>query len=286
MTIQSTLMKENSFYTLIQFISPRFSRMVMRFSLLFSAVMITSSLLAQQPKVKKDRFPSYFGLAVSPIFPNNFVGSKTATFKDSTSTMTTTFNQKTGIMFGASVRIGITKLISIETGIYQIRRNFDVSMSVPDSNVYGNKTLGFVNYDIPINALVYVQLAEQWYMNASLGFSINQYPTDVRDSILPGGKNYLEMQGRRVERTHFSSNAGIGFEYRTKKAGTFYLGAAGKITFRPIMLGVGIMHQTGTSNRLVSVGRINGGYFSIDFRYYLPTLRMKGPQFQKGPIEQ
>jgi hypothetical protein len=285
MPVKSTLMKENPFTKLNQLFSLRFSSMVMRFSLLFSAVMIASSLLAQQPKVKKDRFPSYFGLAVSPVFPNNFVGSKTSVFKDSTSTMTTTFNQKTGIMFGASVRIGITKLISIETGIYQIRRNFDVDVSIPDSNVFGKKSLGFVNYDIPVNALVYVQLAEKWYMNAALGLSINQYPSDVRDTILPGGKNYLEVQGRRVERTHFSSNAGIGFEYRTKKAGTFYLGAAGKITFRPIMLGVGIMHQAGTSERLVSVGRINGGYFSLDFRYYIPTVRLKGPQYQKGPIE-
>jgi hypothetical protein len=122
-------------------------------------------------------------------------------------------------------------------------------------------------------------------MNAALGFSVNQYPSDVRDTLLRG-KNQLQFEGRRVERTHFSTNAGIGFEYRTEKAGTFYLGAAGKITFRPIMLGVGVMHQVGTSDKLISYGRINGGYFSLDFRYYIPTSRLKGTQFKKGPIEQ
>jgi hypothetical protein len=278
-------MKDDSFYRLIQFNSPNFSRMIMRFSLVFFSVFLTASLLAQEPKVKKDRFPSYFGLAVSPIIPNNFIGSKTAVFRDTTS-MTTTFNQRTGIMFGASVRIGLTRLISIETGIYQVRRNFSVDVAIPDSNVYGTRSLGFVNYDIPVNLLVYVQLADKWYMNAALGVSVNQYPSDVRDTILPGGKNYLEVQGRRIERTHFSSNAGIGFEYRTKKAGTFYLGASGKITFKPIMFGVGIMHQTMTSKRLVSYGTISGGYFSLDFRYYIPTTRLKGTQFKKGPIEQ
>lgn len=259
--------------------------MVMRFILVLVSFFTLSALHAQQPKTKKDRFPSYFGLAVSPIIPNDFIGSKTAVFRDSAQTMTTTFNQRTGITFGASVRIGITKLISIETGIYQVRRNFSADIAVPDSNVYGSKILSFVNYDIPINALIYVQLADKWYMNAALGLSVNQYPSDVMDTVLLD-KNKLQFEGRRVNRTHFSTNAGIGFEYRTKKAGTFYLGAAGKITFQPIMFGVGIMSQLNTSAKLISYGRINGGYFSLDFRYYIPTTRLKGEQFKKGPIEQ
>lgn len=258
--------------------------MVMRFFLILVSFLTFTALVAQEPpQRKKDRFPSYFGLAVSPIIPNNFIGSKTAVFDSAQ--ITTTFNQRTGIMFGASVRIGITKLISIETGIYQVRRNFTAEVSVPDSNVLGSKTLGFVNYDIPINALVYVQLADEWYMNAALGVSINQYPSDVMDTLWLG-KNKLQFEGRRVERTHFSTNAGVGFEYRTKKAGTFYLGGSGKITFRPIMLGVGVMTQLQTSDKLRSFGRVSGGYFSLDFRYYIPTTRLKGTQFKPGPIEQ
>lgn len=259
--------------------------MVMRFSLILVLLFaVFGTLFAQGPKKKKDRFPSYFGLTIAPIVPST--GSKRASFTDTTGSMTTTFRQNVGILFGASVRIGITKQISIETGIFQARRNFTTSIAIPDSNVYGTQSLGFVNYDIPINALAYVKLSEDWYMNATLGISINQYPSDVQDTVKPGGKNYLEMQGRRIERTHFSSNAGIGFEYRTKKAGTFYLGAAGKVTFKPIMLGVGILHQTGTSNRLISYGPISGSYFSIDLRYYIPTARLKGTQSQRGPIEQ
>jgi hypothetical protein len=248
--------------------------------------LLSSHAVGQQTKKKRDRFPSYFGLTVAPIFPSNFIGSKTSTFIDSTGGMTTVFNQKTGFTFGGSVRIGITKLISIETGIYQVRRNFETNISIPDSNVYGSKTLSFINYDIPINALIYVQLAEDWYMNAALGISITQYPSDVRDSIVPGGKNFLQVEGRRVERTHFATNASIGFEWRTKKAGTFYLGMSGKIPFRPIMLGVGIMKQYSNSNKLISYGRVDGSYFSLDLRYYIPTTRLKGKQFQNGPVEQ
>lgn len=260
--------------------------MLMRFLAFILFATLPLTFFAQQKKQKKDRFPSYFGLAVSPVFPNDFIGSKSVTFLDTSQTMTTTFKQQLGITFGASVRIGLTKLISLETGIYQTRRNFLVDIAVPDSNVYGQKTLGFVSYDIPINALVYVQLDDKWFMNAALGLSINQYPSDVMDSIRPGGKHLLQIQGRRIERTHFSTNAGVGFEYRTEKYGTFYLGGSGKITFRPIMLGVGKMTQAGTSKELLSVGRVNGGYFSLDLRYYIPTTRKKDKTWQPGPIEQ
>jgi hypothetical protein len=102
-----------------------------------------------------------------------------------------------------------------------------------------------------------------------------RHPSHVRDTMLPGGKNYLETQGLRVHRTHFSSNAGVGFEYRTEKSGTFYFGMSGKITFQPIMFGVGILRKVGTDNKLISYGPINGGYFSLDFRYYIPTVRLK-----------
>ncbi|MBI3240293.1 MAG: hypothetical protein HYZ43_15850 [Flavobacteriia bacterium] len=103
---------------------------------------------------------------------------------------------------------------------------------------------------------------------------------------LPGGKYLLQMEGRRVERTHFASGAGIGFEFRTKKAGTFYFGGSAKIPFRPIFLGVGFVKKSGSSNDLISVGRVNGSYFTLEARYYLPTLKAKGEQFKPGPVEQ
>lgn len=261
---------------------------MMQRGLMLSLLVCLVSLHAfsQQTKKKKDRFPSYFGLTAAPIFGSNFIGSKSTSFQDTALLSTTSFTQKTGFTFGASVRIGVTKLISIETGLYQVRRNFDVDMAYPDSSVFGTKRLSFVNYDIPINALFYVQLSERWYMNAALGLSIVHYPSDVRDSILPGGKYLLQMEGRRVERTHFASGAGIGFEFRTKKAGTFYFGGSAKIPFRPIFLGVGFVKKSGSANDIISVGRVNGSYFSIEARYYLPTLKQKGEQFKPGPIEQ
>lgn len=241
---------------------------------------------AQETKRKKDRFPSYFGLTVAPIFPSDFIGQKKTVFQDSSQRMESVFDQKTGLTFGASVRIGITKLISIETGLYQVRRNFNVSCNFPDSNIVSSSTLGFVNYDIPLNALIYVQLSEKWYMNAALGVSITHYPSDVltQQNLTPF---LVAYQGRRVNRTYFGAGAGLGFEFRTKKSGTFYLGGAAKIPFNPIMIGVTDVTKTLT-NRVRAVKRINGSYFSLELRYYLPSnLLKKGkqPAFHDGPIE-
>lgn len=242
---------------------------------------------AQETKRKKDRFPSYFGLTVAPIFPSDFIGQKETVFLDSTQRMESAFKQTTGYTFGASVRIGVTKLISIETGLFQVRRNFDVRCDFPDSNITSTSTLGFVNYDIPLNALMYVQLSEKWYMNAALGFSITHYPSNVltQQDITPF---LVAYQGLRVNRTFFATGAGLGFEFRTKKAGTFYLGGAAKIPFNPIMVAVTDVTRTLNSDRFRAVRRINGSYFSLELRYYLPSNFLKNkkqPNFQDGPIE-
>lgn len=247
------------------------------------ALVFSSALTAQE---KGDKFPSYFGVVVAPVFPNNFLGTKTTVFSDSTQTLTTTFDQKTGFMFGASVRIGLTKRFSIETGLTQIRRNYSVSFAVPDSNLYADKTFSFVSYDIPLNGLVYVQMTDEIYMNAALGISITHYPSDIRDTIRPPGKNILVQEGRRINRTYFAFNAGIGFEYRTEKSGTFYIGGSGKIPFRPIFFGVGILDNYNSTKRYVSYDPVDGSFLSIDVRYYLPTIKNKGKQFTKGPIDQ
>lgn len=246
--------------------------------------MILCTAITAQEQQKRDKFPSYFGLIAAPVFPTNFIGNKTSTFKDSTGGMTTNFTQKTGFMFGASARIGLTKLISIETGISQIRRNFDVDMYIPDSSLHSKKAFSFVSYDIPINALIYVQMSEKVFMNAALGVSVTHYPSDIRDTVL-NGKYQLVQEGRRIKRTHFAINAGIGFEYRTEKSGTFYIGGSGKIPFLPIMFGVGVLRRTNTSSRLVTYGPVDGSFLSIDVRYYLPNVRRKGVQFKPGPVE-
>lgn len=241
----------------------------------FIVLAVQTALWGQTSKPKRERFPSYFGIVGSPVIPNNFIGSKQTIFFDSTQTMQVNFRNKWSYTFGAIVRIGLTKTISLETGISQVRRHYDVNVIIPDSSINRTQRLAFVNYDVPVNALFYVQMDKQWYMNAAFGFSITHYPTDVRDSILPEEGKRISIEGRRIHRTYFAANAGFGFEYRTEKIGTFYLGLGAKVPFKPIFFGVAVLNQSNTGNKLIAYNPVTAGYFTVDFRYFFPKTKRK-----------
>lgn len=245
-------------------------------------VLTSSNALAQ--KTKRDRFPSYFGFVASPVIPNNFIGDVNTKMQDTANTMFANFQHRTGFTFGAIVRIGVTKTISIETGISQVRRVYNATVSAPDSSFSGDQKLSFVNYDIPINGLFYVQLSENWYMNAAIGFSVTQYPSDSRDTIRFDQKNIVSVEARRTARTYFAANAGLGFEYRTPKSGTFYIGGGAKVPMKDPFFGVAIWTTSGNGNKRVAYSPISSGYFTLDFRYFLPTIRKGDPKYNKPLI--
>jgi hypothetical protein len=244
-----------------------------------------SLLRAQGVYDKKDKYASYFGIVAAPVIPTNFLGTKTTVFSDPTGQMTTTFDQKTGFTFGGVVRIGLTKRFSIETGLSQIRRTYEVTHSIPDSSVYAQKKFSLVSYDIPLNGLVYIQATENTFMSAALGVSVSHYPSDIQDTIRYSNDFGLVQQGRRTERTYFSLNAGIGYEWRTEKAGTFYIGGSAKVPFKPIMFGFGILTRYSSSNKLAAYAPVDGNFLSVELRYFLPALKIKDPEFKGGPIE-
>ncbi len=253
--------------------------------ILLVLICTTFSAKGQVKKTKREQFPSFFGLIGAPVIPNNFIGEKESIFQDSLQRMTTNFENKWGYTFGASARFGLTKNISIETGITQIRRNYLVQVAIPDSGINRSQKLAFVNYDIPINALFYVKLSENIFASAALGISVSHYPTDVRDSIQAENNQTVLIEGRRIHRTYFATNAGFGFEYRTKKAGTFYIGTSAKVPFQPIFFGVSIYRKSGNGNQIVAFKPITAGYFTVDFRYYIPTPNKRNPISNKDIIE-
>jgi len=235
---------------------------------LFVSLLVISISWGQ--KVKMDRYPSYFGIFVSPVIPNNFIGDVNTNMQDTANALFATYTHQWGINFGAIVRIGLTKTVSIETGISQVRRNYLVSVNLPDSGFSGTQKLAFVNYDIPINALFYVQLSEKWFMNAAIGFSINQYPSDSRDEIFFNQKSKATVEARRTVRTSFAANAGLGFEYRTEESGTFYVGGGAKVPMKDPFYGVVIKSTVSSGNNQVAFSPISTGYFTVDFRYFIP----------------
>jgi hypothetical protein len=233
-----------------------------------------------QEQEKKERFPSYFGIQVRTLFPTQFIGQSTLTL--SQNEFSTTIEQRLGYSFGGTIRAGLTKLLALETGINYTQREFNISMDVPDSSIYAENHLTFISYDIPINGLVYIQMGRQIFMNASLGLALTFKPTNVGILTKPGGSNLFYHTGFVNRKAGFDINANIGFEYRTKKSGFFYIGGSGRVPLAPLFQMIAQYKYQGYKNTVK--GNVDGSYLSIDVKYFFPNIRNRGVQFTQGPI--
>lgn len=254
---------------------------------LILGILITLLSFQLSAQVRKKRVPSYFGIRVSTVFPTRFIGEPRLDLASPTTDsyqITSSLQQKIGYSFGGTVRVGLTKLIALETGINFTHRNFDLEMAVPDSNVYAKKQLAFIDYDIPINALFYIPLSEQWYMNASLGAAVVFKPTHIGTYSALEEYHEFKHTGFVEHKIALDLNANVGFEFRTEKNGFFYLGGSGKVPFQPIFDLYAQYAYQGTKRSLN--GGVDGTYLSIDFKYFFPIIKKKGEQFRPGPIVQ
>ncbi|MFT5860029.1 MAG: hypothetical protein ACI865_002137 [Flavobacteriaceae bacterium] len=245
-------------------------------SIVFSLIIVTAFAQGQ-----KKALPAYFGIQVKPIFPSKFLGE---TFLELESGgYVTTITQKSGYSFGGIVRAGITKLIAFESGINFTRRNFDLTMAFADSGSYAEDQFGFIEYDIPINGLFYIQLAKQAFMDASIGVAITYKPTDVGIFNQPGGPHHYTHTGLTRSKVGVDLNASLGFEYRTEKNGFFYIGGSARVPFTPLFDLVADWAYQGNFIRVD--GPVDGAFLGIEFKYFFPIVKNKGTQFLEGPIE-
>lgn len=251
------------------------------YCLLLLIMLISNLGLAQEnTRKKKEKFPSYFGFQFRPVFPTRFIGEPETVMNNME--FSTTLSQKMGYSFGGTVRAGLTKLIAFETGINYTQRHFNVSMSVADSNVFATNDLTFITYDIPLNGLVYVQLSEQFFMNASLGVAVTYKPTDVGILTLPGGSYSFTHTGRVGSKATFDLNANFGFEFRTENSGFFYIGGSGRVPFSPLFTVIAQYKYQGYKNTVSA--EVDGSYLALDFKYFFPNKQKRGTQWQRGPI--
>ncbi len=258
----------------------------MKLILLF---IFASTLFSASSQIKhKAKVPSYFGIRLSPIFPTQFIGERTLTMQQDVNDpfkLSTTITQKMGFSFGGTVRAGLTKLLAIETGLNFTQRNFDLSMELPDSLIRATNTLEFIQYDLPVNALFYIQLSNEWFMDASLGIAGTFSPTHVGTVTVPEKKQEFRHTGIVQSKFGLDLNANLGFEFRTKKNGFFYLGGSARVPFQPLFNLYLEYNYTGSAVNKVLNGEVDGSYLAIEFKYFFPNIKNKGPQFQKGPIE-
>jgi hypothetical protein len=249
------------------------------FFLLIGVLNAFSAFSQNKQKIKAD---NYFGFQYKPLIPVSVVGDRP--FDIGEGPFTSTVRPRLGYTYGGIIRIGITELLAIETGISYTKRRFSIDYAVPDSSLAASDGLSYINFDIPVNFLVYIKLSNKFYMNSSLGTSLIYYPSNVRTVINPEGIHQFIFEGRRLSFFSADVNANIGFELRTEKNGVFYIGVSGKVPLTPV-LRIATEYRYDTE-KFVAFSEIQGAQVSLDFKYFIPYIKTKGPQFKGGPIEQ
>ena len=116
-------------------------------------IFIFTSLLSFS---QSNRVPSYFGFQYQSVIPNNLIGQTSLSITNES--FSSSIQQRLGYSMGATVRFGITDLIAFETGINFTKRNFDITMELPDSNLVVSDQPSFIEYSIPLNCLIYIKM--------------------------------------------------------------------------------------------------------------------------------
>ena len=133
-----------------------------------------------------------FGVQYKPIIPNSLIGTYMQDFNEGP--LVSNIKQKFGHSLGMVIRHGFTKNLSLETGINFNQRNYNLFYDMPDSSLSGENDVRIISYSIPLSGLIYIRLAEQFYMNASLGASMVLFPSDVQVfTNIEGVQNYFLM---------------------------------------------------------------------------------------------
>jgi len=206
-----------------------------------------------------------FGMQFKPIVPVSYFKAGPINLSDSL--VNIDIKQQTGYSMGMIIRHNITNLISFETGINYVRRNYAVAATSKIGTQNDQLEFGFVNYEIPLQALVYVQLSKSLFMNVSSGIGLNAYPSHV---ISFGENLLLEQLSLRGRIIGLSYLANIGFEYKTEEKGNFYLGTSLVTPLSPITeTQIKYEHQNANFTEFTSF--LNGNYITIDLRYFFPA---------------
>lgn len=238
---------------------------------LFGFVICFFSLLIHPNKSSAQINTTSFGFVLKPVFPSKFfrTGPQTQNAADSAgNSITFKLAQNSGINFGGLVRKGITKSISAETGIEFIKRNYHLDITDTAKNFSGGSDFKIIGYEIPIQVLVFIQLSQQIWMNASLGTSLDIFPSDVETR----GSYFINKSLRLSNLTVFNAGvlANIGWEYRTEKSGIIYIGSSYHRSFKDTFRSVtGYLRNIKSAYPDATTDfKLKGDYLTLDFRYY------------------
>ncbi len=201
-----------------------------------------------------------FGVQFKPIFPLSYFDPTLDLERPS---LKSTIALQGGSAFGMSVRVGLTKTISLETGIGQIQRRYSYTLINDTAGYSDGSDFKYIGYEVPISALVFIRLGESTFMNAALGFSADLYPSDVQRDVEEGRIYVFRNQWAQL-----GVIGDLGVEYRTYKSGIFYLGATFHRPFGDMAVADITYYDRPSFFPYTMRGVLNGSYLTADLRYY------------------
>ncbi len=217
------------------------------------------------------------GIQLKPMIPSKYFGTGTenAEIED----LKVNFEPNVGLNFGMVVRRGLTRNWSIESGICMVQRNFTLHYNHPQLMNEKQLRFRYICYEIPVQAMVFVKLSDRVFMNASAGFSLDLYPSNVESSAFEYRDTLrFDFYQKTYKNSWIQSAllANYGFEWRTPDKGYFYLGASYHRPFQEIgTTRVLFQLDDDPTSTFVSLG---GNYLTADFRYFFhekPERRSK-----------
>ncbi len=204
-----------------------------------------------------------FGFCYRPIFSSSYFRTGPKDFENNT--ISYNLAQHSGYSTGVLVRRGLTKKFTIESGILYVKRNYDLTLI--DTTFISKSDFSIIGYEIPLSALIYIQLDQKIWMSAAMGGSIDIFPSDV----FTYEPTFMLQYSARKNKINAGVLANIGWEYRNGKKGTYYIGASYHRSLSSIYNTLVEYYPQRDFTKLpTSTGKtaLQGDYLSIDFRFY------------------
>lgn len=257
----------------------RIKYLLRRFIAILSFVIIVTGDAKAQENV------TTLGIQVKPMIPSRFLN--TGPTSAERENLSVNLTPKLGWNFGMMIRRGITKMWSFETGINLVQRNYNLTFNSTELPETAELNFRLIGYEIPVQGLIYVQLGKQLWMNVSGGVSLDLYPSNIQSSDFIRRDSVTYDFYQKTFRNGWlqtSVLANIGFEWRTKKDGYFYLGTSYHRPFRYM----GFVSAEFTPNNLATQRiefPVSGNYLTADLRYFFHENpeRKKSTKTKKAP---
>jgi hypothetical protein len=197
------------------------------------------------------------GIQVKPIFPVPFLGTGNQSAVENDIHLD--IGLKSGFSAGMLIRKGISDLIALEAGINYVKRTYRFKVS--EGNYSESSGFRIIGYEVPLSLLVYIRIGEKLFMNASMGASADMYASNVQAS-----SEYYKIVTVRREIFQPAIIANLGWEWRTVKAGYFYIGSSFHRPFTYELVSHTMYNRNSIEEDIYTP--LSGSYLTVDFRYF------------------